>query len=149
MHDHATTTKLPSTENDVKKIVIQWFKNLGGWSFAPPPSRGMGVHGVHDRIGVIPITVTSDMVGKRVGLFVSIEAKKPGRRGEKLGGATQAQVDFAEDVIFHRGISAIVDSDLDLHEISNAIFALRQLSAPEEFTNAIGNKLLRRTSGNG
>lgn len=148
MHSR-TTAKLPSTENDVKALVIQWFKNLGGWSFAPPPSRGMGVHGVHDRIGVIPVTVTPAMVGKRVGVFVSIEAKKPGRRGEKLGGATQAQLDFACEVIRHSGVSAVADSDLDLRDVGDALATLLYDPRQEEHTNALGNKLLARTSGNG
>lgn len=107
-------SKLPTTENDVKKLVIQWFTDCGGYSFPTPPSRGMGVHGIADRIGVIPVTVTPEMVGKKIGLFVAIEAKKPGRRGEKLGGATQAQVDFLRDVFSSGGTGALADCSLDL-----------------------------------
>lgn len=105
--------KLPSNENDVKALVIQWFKDCGGYSFPTPPSRGMGVHGIADRIGVIPVTITPEMVGKTVGLFVAIEAKKPGRRGEKNAGATQAQVDFLRDVFRAGGTGGLADSSLD------------------------------------
>jgi hypothetical protein len=120
-------SKLPTTENDVKRLVIQWFKDCAGYSFPTPPSRGMGVHGIADRIGVIPITITPEMVGKKVGIFVAIEAKKPGRRGEKLGGATQAQVDFLREAFRAGGSGGLADCALDLAKVWAG---LRVLSDP-------------------
>lgn len=113
--------KIPTSENDVKSVVSDWFKNLGGWSEAIPAGRGMGIHGISDRIGVLPVLVTPDMVGKRVGLFVAIEAKKPGRRGERFAGATKNQVEYLRNVIDHHGIGALVDSAVDLANLSSDI----------------------------
>lgn len=125
MHSYGRTAKLPSSENDVKKLVKEWYTLHGGWSFAAPTSRGMGVHGIHDRIGVIPVRITPEMVGKTVGVFVSVEAKKPGRRDEKNAGATQGQIDFGKDVLRHFGFAALADCQLDLERLHRHLGHLR------------------------
>ena len=34
-----------------------------------------GEHGIPDHVGCVPVTITPEMVGRRIGLFVAIEAK--------------------------------------------------------------------------
>ena len=77
--------KLIVSEDDVKKKVIApWLKSLGAWYFMPV-SRGMGVHGVPDFVSCVPITITQEMVGKTVGLFVAPEAKRPDKKHNASG----------------------------------------------------------------
>lgn len=102
-----------TTENHVKALVKNWFDSRKGYHYAPI-QNGLGVHGVPDRLGVIPVTITPDMVGKTVGLFVSVEAKKPGRRNEKDRGMSKHQVLFQEGVIKAGGLSVCCDGQDDL-----------------------------------
>ena len=84
------------TEDHVKTLVKEWFEARKGWSYAPV-QNGLGVHGIHDRVGCIPVVVTPEMVGKRIGLYVSVESKRPGRRGELRRGMTVHQQDNLTD----------------------------------------------------
>lgn len=106
----------PTTENHVKDIVRQWCDEHGTYHFAVV-QNGMGVHGIPDRIACIPIIITPEMVGKRAGLFLGIEAKKPGRRGEPDRGMSKHQVLFMEGVKKAGGMSFCVDGHADLLEI--------------------------------
>lgn len=110
----------PQTENDVKKLVKAWFDARGAWHYAPI-QNGMGVHGIHDRIGCVPIVVTGEMVGKRIGLFVSIEAKAPGRRGEKYRGMSTHQHLNWKAINEAAGISGVVDGKQDLDAIDGQL----------------------------
>jgi hypothetical protein len=65
------------SENKVKAGISAYLKRLSAWFYMPVQS-GMGVGGIHDFIACVPITVTPEMVGKRIGLFVSVEAKEQG-----------------------------------------------------------------------
>lgn len=105
---------LEITEEHVKREVKSFFEDFGGWSFAPV-QQGKGEHGIPDRVGFIPVKVTPEMVGTTIGVFVAIEAKKPGRRGQKLAGCTGQQADKLRDILAHNGIAALVDhrSDID------------------------------------
>lgn len=69
---------LPVNESDVKDGIKDVFKALEAWYYMPVQT-GLGVGGIHDFIACVPITVTPEMVGKRIGLFVSVEAKEPGK----------------------------------------------------------------------
>ncbi len=101
------------TEDDVKDILKDWFTAHAAWHYAPI-QNGLGVHGIHDRIGCVPVTVTPAMVGKRIGLFVSVEAKRPGRRGEKNRGMSTHQYNHMIDIIVASGISLCCDGQEDL-----------------------------------
>jgi ribosomal protein S19 len=103
----------PTTENHVKDIVRQWCDKHGAYHFAVVQS-GMGVHGIHDRLMALPVTVTPEMVGKKIGLFVALECKKPGRRGEPDRGMSKHQVLFMEGVKKAGGLSFCVDGHEDL-----------------------------------
>lgn len=67
-----------------------------------------------DRIACVPVTITPEMVGSTVGLFVAVEAKRPGRRGTKLGGATGAQVNIMREIIDAGGVAMMADGAADV-----------------------------------
>ncbi len=109
------------TENDVKALVKRWFeKHVGSWHYAPV-QNGLGVHGIHDRIGCIPVEVTPEMVGKKIGLFVSIECKRPGRRGEHDRGMSKHQEIVCRDIVAAGGISDVVDGYEDLDALDGQL----------------------------
>lgn len=105
-----------TTENHVKTLVADWFKAHAAWHYAPI-QNGLGVHGIHDRIGCVPVTVTPQMIGKRIGLFVSVESKKPGRRGENNRGMSMHQFNHMEAIRAAGGISICCDGYEDLAEL--------------------------------
>lgn len=111
------------TENHVKDIVRQWFDARDAFNFAVV-QNGMGVHGIHDRIAALPITITPEMVGKRIALFVSIECKKPGRRGEPDRGMSEHQVIFMEGVQKAGGVSVCCDGYEDLAVLESHLAVL-------------------------
>lgn len=109
--------KLVFSENDVKDILKRWFNKVtGSWSYAPV-QNGMGEGGIPDRVGCVPITITENMVGKTFGLFVAIEAKKPGRRGEENAGATGLQVERLRSILAAGGIAGLVDCEDDIRQV--------------------------------
>jgi hypothetical protein len=111
------------SENDVKSVVKDWFNARKGYSYAPIQT-GMGEHGIHDRVGCIPIVVTQKMVGKTIGLFTSIESKRPGRRNEKHRGMSGLQVETAMRILDAGGVAICCDGPLDLNELDMHIHTL-------------------------
>lgn len=112
-----------TSEASVKEIVMDWFKARRGWHYAPI-QNGLGVHGIHDRIGVIPVTITPSMVGKTIGLFVSVESKRPGRRGEARRGMSQHQYDHMVAIKAVGGFSICCDGYEDLAELDRELLKL-------------------------
>jgi hypothetical protein len=112
--------KTLTTENNVKDLVRQWCDAHDAYHFAVV-QNGMGVHGIHDRLMALPITVTQEMVGKRIALFVSVEAKKPGRRGEPDRGMSKHQVIFREGVQKAGGVSVCCDGYEDLQVLEDEL----------------------------
>lgn len=108
------------TENDVKTLVKKVFDDASAWSYAPIQT-GMGVHGIPDRIACVPVVVTQEMVGRTVGLFVAVESKRPGRRGEKNAGATGQQLDQMHAIIEAGGVALLADGQDDADFLSGAI----------------------------
>lgn len=149
MNSYPRARKLPSTENDVKALITQWFKDRKGFSFAVPSGHGMGKVGIADRVGVVPTLITEEMVGKHVGLFITVEAKAPGRRGEKRGGATQAQSDFLTDCLDAAGLAALVDSEQDLEVLDATLGRLRVQVGGDNPDVEARARLAFRTSGHG
>lgn len=113
----------PVTENHVKDMVRQWYDAHGAYHFAVVQS-GLGIHGIADRIGALPITVTPAMVGKKIALFVSVEAKRPGRRTEQNRGMSKHQVLFWEGVTKAGGLSICCDGQEDLARLESQIAEL-------------------------
>ena len=69
--------------------------------------------GSSDIIGITPITITPEMIGKRVGVFTAIEVKKP------KGMPTDEQVNFIERVRGLGGFAGVARSVEDALEITN------------------------------
>lgn len=115
-----TRLKFNQTENDVKKLVKTWYDARGAWSYAPSQT-GMGEHGIPDRIGCLPVLITQEMVGMTLGLFVAVESKKPGRRGEANCGATPAQRNQLREIVGAKGIGTLADSTNDLEWLTETI----------------------------
>lgn len=105
------TKRNPTSENDAKAIVKDWFEDA--WSYAPI-QNGLGQHGIPDRIGCIPIVIGPEDVGKRFGLFVAVECKRPGRRGEKDRGCTKNQINTITEIINCGGVAFVCDGQEDI-----------------------------------
>ena len=64
-------------EGKVKKALRKTLTAHGAWYYMPV-QNGMGCVGIPDIIACVPVTITEDMVGRKVGLFLGLEAKAPG-----------------------------------------------------------------------
>jgi len=135
--------KLIETENDVKKIVKKVFDDALAWSYAPI-QNGMGVHGIPDRVGCVPVRVTKEMVGSVVGLFVAVEAKRPGRRGEKNAGATGQQIDQLRGIIDAGGIAMLIDGEDDVAVFRESLTLLSVSPKQHQYWHDL---LTNRTTG--
>lgn len=138
--------KVITTENDVKKLVKKVFDDALAWSFAPIQT-GMGAHGIPDRVGCVPVTITQDMIGQTFGLFVAVEAKRPGRRGEKNAGATGQQVEQLRGIIAAGGIAALVDGPVDIAWISVEVAFDNGIGWPAYWTAMLDNRLTGKNNG--
>lgn len=112
------------TENHVKTLVKEWFDAHGGWSYAPV-QNGLGVHGIPDRVGCIPVTITQAMVGRKLGVFIGIECKKPGRRSEANRGLSTHQQLVLDAIYDARGWGIVCDGVEDLGRLGNPYNWLR------------------------
>lgn len=115
--------KLIETENDVKALVKKVLDSHKAWSYAPIQT-GMGAHGIPDRIACVPVKITEAMVGQTVGLFVGVEAKRPGRRGEKNAGATGQQINQLREIIDAGGVALLIDGKEDVDFLDSAMYTL-------------------------
>jgi len=68
--------------------------------------------GSSDIIGITPITITSDMIGKRIGVFTAIEVKTP------KGKPTDEQINFIDRVRDLGGFAGVARSVEDALEIT-------------------------------
>ena len=92
-------------EGRVKDAIKKMLK-AAGWYWFMPVSNGLGKHGIPDIIACKPTVITPDMVGQRVGLFVGIECKAPG----KLGTVTPLQERELEAIEAAGGIAVLADN---------------------------------------
>lgn len=67
-------------EGRVKHAVKKKLEERAVYYFMPV-QNGMGRAGVPDFVCCVPTVVNQEMVGKKVGLFLGIETKAPGKRG--------------------------------------------------------------------
>lgn len=72
---------------------------------------GVGGAGGSDILGLTPITITQEMIGKRVAVFTAIEAKT------KTGKATEQQKNFISAIKKQGGIAGVARSENDALEI--------------------------------
>lgn len=73
------------------KILRHLEKGDGYWIKTIQTNR----NGTHDILGCMPVTITPDMVGETVGVFVSIECKQIGERISPLQVHHQKQLEKA------------------------------------------------------
>lgn len=59
-------------KDEIKKQLDHWHPDAFRYL---PVSNGMGRHGIPDFVCCIPVEITEDMVGKKIGMFAGIEAK--------------------------------------------------------------------------
>ena len=64
------------------------------------------------------------LLQKKIGLFVSVESKKPGRRGEKDRGMTSRQRDNLHGIRKASGLSICCDGQEDLDGLTREMLAL-------------------------
>jgi hypothetical protein len=79
-----------------------------------PLNTGLCV-GSSDLIGWTPVTVTADMVGKRLAVFTAIEVKTP------KGKIAPHQTNFIDRVKIEGGIAGVARSANDAIQITNQI----------------------------
>lgn len=89
-------------EADVKKQIKEVLERYTTLQFMHVPT-GYGVKGIHDHIACVPLEIKPEHVGKKLGVFVSIEAKREGKTMSTL------QEDFFTDVKDMCGFVMCVD----------------------------------------
>lgn len=67
-------------EAKVKDKIKTYLASIGAYHFWPVQT-GLGASTV-DCLACVPITITPDMVGRKIGAFVAIEVKRPDTRPE-------------------------------------------------------------------
>lgn len=83
--------------------------------FGIPSADGGG----SDLIGITPVTITGDMVGKKIGVFTAVEVKS------SSGRATAAQKQFIDNVKKLGGFAGVARSDSDATDLIS--LSIRQL----------------------
>jgi len=69
---------MKSPEGFEKDDICKYLVSILAWFFRPYMA-GFGKAGVADIIACIPTVITQSMVGKTLGIFYSIEVKRPGK----------------------------------------------------------------------
>lgn len=87
-----------------------WRNNVGAYRH---PESGWIRYGVQnpggsDLIGITPVEITMEMVGKRVAIFTAIEVKKENEE------ATEDQQAFIDFIKLNGGITGVVKKEEDL-----------------------------------
>lgn len=106
---------MATPESPVKRATKRAYDELGAWSYAPV-QNGMGVVGIPDRIGCVPVTITPEMVGKQIGVFVAIECKAPG----KLRTVTANQQRNLDGIRDAKGVALALDTP-DAEAVKDAV----------------------------
>lgn len=96
-------------KHGVKKVLAAFGKKL--WYFMPV-QNGMGRVGIPDFVCCVPVTITPDMVGQTVGLFVACETKAPG----KVGMLTPNQQREIESIRGANGVAVVADDAARLEQ---------------------------------
>lgn len=97
--------------------VLTFRNNIGAYT-TPQGYRikyGVGGTGGSDLIGIVPLVIRPEHVGRTLGVFAAIEVKTP------LGRATPSQENFIHQVKQNGGIAAICRSPAELRDLINNI----------------------------
>lgn len=76
---------------------------------------GLEVEGASDLIGIKTVTITQDMVGTKVGVFVAVEVKKPSWKHPSTKTEYQ-QEQFINQVLIRGGIAFFINNAEDLEK---------------------------------
>lgn len=98
-------------EGKVKDLVKRVLKTENVWHYMPM-QNGMGVVGIPDIVGCVPVTITEDMVGKTIGVFIGVETKAKG----KLNKTTPNQRNVLTQIHGSGGIAIVVETPLPVME---------------------------------
>lgn len=109
---------MSTPEGKVKAKVRDSLKTAQAWSFAPISMGPLGRHGIPDIIACVPVTVTEEMVGKTLGVFVAVETKAPG----KLKNTTPNQRKELKQIAEAKGVAVVTD---EAQTVVDAIDSLR------------------------
>ena len=78
-------------ESFEKDDICKYLVSQAAWYFWPYQA-GYGKSGVPDIVACVPLTITAEMVGMRVGVFTSIEVKREGKEPTKLQDARMTEI---------------------------------------------------------
>jgi hypothetical protein len=90
-----------------KKDIAKYLDSIGAWNFKPLMA-GYGKAGVPDIIACVPLVITQDMVGMRVGTFVGIEVKREGKQPTELQKARMLEIVAAGGVATAGTANAVI-----------------------------------------
>lgn len=110
---------MTTPEGKVKAKVRACLDDAEAWSFAPIIMGPLGRHGIPDILACVPVTITKEMVGKRIGAFVAVETKAPG----KLKNTTPSQRKELKSINDASGVALVVDRK---DEVEQAVYDLIQ-----------------------
>lgn len=100
-------------EGRVKAAVKKWLQTKAAAWFFLPVSNGMGKHGIPDIVACVPVTITPEMVGRRVGMFLGVETKALGRRSQV---SEMQKVQLAE-IAAAGGVAEVVDAVSQMDDV--------------------------------
>jgi len=128
-------------EGNVKDNIKKWLKKwVPSFWYYMPVHTGWGEHGIPDYVGCLPVKVTHDMVGKEIGLFVTIEAKKPKPKGK----LTQYQADKKIEIVDARGLYLTVFGSVSIEETLRVLSQLQNNLKNDLSTQADESALIWR-----
>jgi hypothetical protein len=91
---------MKTPESYEKDTICKYLKSIAAWFFRPYMA-GFGKSGVPDIVACVPVVVTQDMVGMRIGVFVGLEVKRDGK------GPTELQKARMLEIVNSGGIAAV------------------------------------------
>ncbi len=97
------------TEQKKQKRIRDFIKAIGGWSAKVIQASDSGCP---DILACVPVEVTPDMVGKKIGVFVAPEVKKK----EGLEGSELQELRI-EEINNAKGIAGVCVEPADLSEM--------------------------------
>jgi hypothetical protein len=132
-----------TAEGRVKHAVKKLLASIKAFFFMPV-QNGMGRVGIPDFICCIPVTITPEMVGRTVGLFVAIETKAPG----KCDQTTANQERELGSIRAANGVALVVDdaetARAALHRLGVYAYTTPQQPACPTVTNRTNRKCRTR-----
>lgn len=85
---------MKTPESYEKDEICKYLTGILSWFFRPYMA-GFGKSGVGDIIACVPVVITADMVGMRLGLFVSVEVKREGKEPTAIQTARMIEISEA------------------------------------------------------